>query len=151
MSIEEKRPIASMISTVIIFVAYYLIVYNKYMASQLSSTEELKFWGAVMLILIPVMIVGKILIYVLFSIINTIVTNEQESCLQDEFGRLIESKSSRNSHNAFMFGFVLAMGSLVLWHSSFAMFNILLFSILFSSIVQDLSQVYFMRKGISHG
>ena len=148
MSIQEKRSIVSMFSTVLAFVVYYVIVISKYYDVNFTTAEELKFWAAVILILIPVWIVSKIIIHILFGIINTILTKEYYDWKMDEFDRLIESRASRNFYNVFTGGFLVSMGSLVLGMSPFVMFNIILFSLLTGGIVLDISQLYFYRKGV---
>jgi len=99
MSIQEKKPLVSLVSNLLIFGIYYLLVFRKYNQSGFSSEEELRFWAAVILILVPVLIVAKIVLYILFSIVNTIVTKEQESMLTDELDNLIELKSTRNFYH----------------------------------------------------
>ncbi|WP_187696264.1 hypothetical protein, partial [Xanthovirga aplysinae] len=138
----------SMISNLLIFGIYYLMVWSRYQESSFTSTEEFRFWGAVILILIPVLIAAKIILYIIFSIINTIITREEEDFLKDEFGRLIESKATRNFHHVFMGGFLLSMGVLVIGLPPKTMFMILLFAIYVSSLTQDISEFYLLRKGI---
>ena len=149
MSIQEKRPIVSIISNLLTFGIYYAIVFNIYKESVSTIAEELKFWGAIVLIFIPVLIVAKIVLYIIFSIFNTIITGEkEENFLKDEFGRLIESKATRNSYHVFMGGFLLSMGSLVIGMPLLVMFNIILLSLIAAGMVQDLSEFYYLRKGI---
>ena len=148
MSIEEKRPIVSIMSNLLTFWVYYTIVFDIYNQGSYTMSEELKFWAAVILILIPVLIVSKIVLYIIFSIVNTIFTGEHEKFLTDEFGRLIEARSTRNFYNVFMAGFLLALVAAVLGMSLTIMFNVFLFSILGAGIVLDISQLYYLRKGI---
>ncbi len=148
MSIQEKKPLVSLVSNLLIFGIYYLLVFRKYNQSGFSSEEELRFWAAVILILVPVLIVAKIVLYILFSIVNTIVTKEQESMLTDELDNLIELKSTRNFYHAFMIGFFISMGALVLKLPITMMFVILLATIFVAGIVSDLSKFYFYRNGI---
>lgn len=149
MSIQEKRPIVSLISNLLIFGIYYLVVYRIYSSGNYTTEEEFKFWGAVILILVPVMIIAKIVLYIIWSIFNTIITREREpGFLKDEFGRLVESKASNNFYHVFMAGFLIAMGSIALGMSHNLMFGIFLFSILMASIMQDISQFYYSQKGL---
>lgn len=149
MSIQEKRSIVSMISNLLIFGIYYTIVFGIYSENIFTTAEEFKFWGATILILIPVLIVVKIVLYIIFSIFHTIVTKEKEdNFLTDELGRLIELKSTRNFNHVFTAGFLLSMASLVMNMPPSVMFIILLFSILVAFIIQDISRLYFHRKGI---
>ncbi len=149
MSIQEKRPIVSIISSLLIFGIYYVIAFNMYQERASTIAEELKFWGAIVLILIPVLMVSKIVLYILFSIFNTIITGEkEENFLKDEFGRLIESKATKNAYCVFMIGFLLSMGSLVMGMSPLVMFSIIMLSLMVSGMVQDFSEFYYLRKGV---
>src|SRR2546428_14190133 len=77
MSFQEKRNIVSLITTLLIFPLYCMYFFHKYQESSFSSTNEYSFWGAFILILIPVSIVAKIIIHIVFSMINTIATNDK--------------------------------------------------------------------------
>ena len=115
MSINEKKPIVSMISNLLIYSVYLMIVFNRYRGSSLTTEEEFKFWATVILVLIPVLIVSKIVLYIIYSIINTMITGQkEEGFLVDEFGKLIESRATRNFYHVFMIGFLLSVGSLLI-------------------------------------
>ena len=74
MSYQEKKNIVSLISTLLIFGFYCLYVFQKYQEGSIDSTDTFRFWGAVILILIPVSIVAKIIITIVFNIIYRITT-----------------------------------------------------------------------------
>lgn len=148
MSYQEKRSIVSLVSNILIFTFYYIYVLQLYQEQSLKSTDDFSFWGAVILIFIPVSIVIKIIIHIVFSIINTIATNEEEPSFSDELDKLIDLKATRNFCFAFLAGFFLSMGSLVIKMPPIVMFNILLFSMIVSGIIIDITQLYFYRKGI---
>lgn len=150
MSFQEKKNIVSLFSTVLIFVIYMMYVFQQYEEYSLDATETemFKFWGAVILILIPIAMVVKIINHIVFSIINTIVTKEKEPKFTDELDRLIILKATRNSHYVFVIGFAASMGSLVVDSSSSVMFIILLFSGFVSEVVGIMSQLYLYRRGV---
>lgn len=148
MSYQEKRAIVTLISSVLISVCYFLYVFNLYQEGSFGSTDTFKFWGIVILILIPVSIVAKIIIYIVFSIINTIATNEEECSITDELDKLIELKATRNSHYVFMIGFVLSMGALVIDLPPFMMFIVLIISGFLSEMVGVITQLYLYRRGV---
>ncbi len=150
MSIQEKRAVVSIVTTVITFVVYYIFIIRLYQGEDHTITEQLKFWGASILILLPIMIVSKIVMYIMFSIINTIITRQkEEQFLTDEYGRLIESRATKNFHCVFMLGFFASMGSLAFGMPLLIMFNILLASVLIGLVTLDLSSIYYLRKGIN--
>jgi hypothetical protein len=148
MSYQEKKNIVSLISTILIFGFYCLYVFQTYQEGRIDSTDSWSFWGSVILILIPVSIVAKIIIHIVFSIINTIATNEKEPSFSDELDKLIGLKATRNSHYVFTIGFVLSMVPLVMDMSPSVMFIILILSGLVSEVVGIITQLYLYRKGV---
>lgn len=148
MSYHEKKSIVSMISTLVIFVIYFMIVFHRYQAGNFDSTNVFGFWGSVILILIPVSIAAKIIIYIVFMIIYRMTTNENAPAFSDERDKLIGLKAERNSHWIFCFGFILAMASQVLHMSPSVMFIILILSGFVSDILGEISQLYFYSRGI---
>jgi hypothetical protein len=148
MSYQEKKNIVSLISTLLIFGFYCLYVYQKYQVGSIDSTDTYRFWGTVILILIPVSIVTKIIITIVFNIIYRISTKEVEPSFADELDKLIELKATKNSHYVFTLGFLLAMGSLVMDMPHSAMFIILILSGFVSELVGTVTQLYLYRKGV---
>ena len=148
MSFQERRSIVNMISTILITALYSAYMVQRYPEGSQYSADVFRFWGSFFLILIPVSIIAKIVIYIVFSIINTIATQEEEPPITDERDKLIELKATRNSLYVFMAGFLLAMGSLVIDMPPSAMFVILICSGIVSEMVSDISQFYFYRRGV---
>ncbi len=148
MNSEDKKPIISLLGTISLFIAYYFISGMSDFQSE-STTEVLQFWSTALLIMIPVLIAGKIILFILFSILYAIFTGDENfDFKRDEFGRLIESRATRNFYNVFIVGFFASMGALALGYSPIVMFNILFFSMLAGGIVLDVSEMYYSRKGI---
>jgi len=149
LSIEEKRPLLSLLSTLISFVAYYWYVSRLYAEKTLDMQGEIEFWSAVILILIPVFVVSKIVLMILLTTINTIITGDETRFDKlDEFGKIIDIKATRNFYHVFIVGFLIFLSSLVFSFNVFISFNIILFTILVSAIIADLSEFYYMRSGV---
>jgi hypothetical protein len=148
MSFQEKRNIVSLISTLLIFTLYCMYVFQRYQEGSLDSTDTFSFWGSVILILIPVSIVAKIIIHIVFNIIYRITTKEEEPSFSDELDKLIELKATRNSHYAFIIGFLLSMGSLVMDTPTYVMFILLILSGFLSEVVGVITQLYLYRRGV---
>jgi len=148
MSYQERRAIVSLISTILIAVLYSAVMIQGYPESDPYSVNIFRFWGAFILILIPVTIGAKIIIHILFSIINTVATNEEEPAITDERDRFIEWKAARNSLYVFSVGFLLAMASLVIDMPPAALFVILICAGVVSEMVSEISQFYFYRSGL---
>jgi hypothetical protein len=119
-----------------------------YQEGGIDPADSFSFWGAAILILIPVSIVAKIIIQIVFNIIYRITTNEKEPSFADELDKLIELKATRNSHYAFILGFLLSMGSLVMDMSPSVMFIILFISGFVSELVGIFTQLYLYRRGV---
>jgi hypothetical protein len=148
MSYHEKQNIVSIISTLLIFGLYSLYVYQVRLAADINLVNDFSFWGSVILILIPVSIVAKIIIYIVFDIIYTITAHEGAPAFSDERDQLIQLKATRNSLYIFMFGFLLAMGSQAVHMPPFVMFVTLVVCGLVSEIVADISMIYFYQRGV---
>ncbi len=148
MTTQEKRPIVFLVIDIITFLSYYAILLNIY-SSEMMSMGELSFWGASILLLVPIMIISRIVLYLFYSILNSVISKKsEEKFLVDEFGKLIKLRATRNFNNTFMLGFIITMGLLILGISITSMFKLLFFSVFAAFIVQNLSEFYYTRKGI---
>lgn len=144
---KERQTLVTLIATILIFVIYSLVVYNKYIAVNPEIINDFRFWGKAFIVLIPVAIVAQIIIHIVFAIINKIVTNEDIPTRDDERDKLIELKSIRISHWIFTLGFFLAMGSQAVSMQPWVMFFILIASGFLSGIISEVARFYFYRKG----
>jgi len=117
------------------------------MAGNMEIINDFKFWGKSFLIFIPVAILAQIIIYIVFAIINKMVTNEDIPTLSDERDKLIDLKAIRISHWMFTLGLLLAMGSQAMGMKPYVMFVVLIFSGFVSSILAEIAKLYFYRKG----
>jgi uncharacterized membrane protein (DUF485 family) len=148
MSYQEKKNVVSLTSTLLIFGIYCLYVFQMSQEGSINAVHSFHFWGAVILILIPVSIAAKIIISIVFNIIYRITTNEKEPSFSDELDKLIELKATRISHYVFILGFLLSMGSQVIDMPPSVMFITLIFSGLASEIVGVITQLYLYRRGV---
>jgi hypothetical protein len=147
MSIQEKRSLVFLISSILILGLYSLWVYNKYHDTILSNPNDFKFWGKTFLILIPVSIVANIVIIIVFTIINKILTNEDLPNITDERDKLIELKATRVSHWVFIVGFLLSMGSQAIGMQPWVMFISLIASGSAAAWADEITKIYLYRKG----
>jgi hypothetical protein len=148
MSYQEKRSIANIISSILIIAVYSAYMIQRYPEGGAYSTDVFHFWGAFFLILIPVSVVARIIIYIIFHILNAIATREEDVPITDERDRIIELKGTQISLYVFSVGFILAMVSLVLDMPPAAMFIILICSGIASEIVSEAAQFFFYRRGV---
>jgi hypothetical protein len=147
MSYQERRAIVLFISTALITALYTAIMLQRYPEAGAYSPEIFRYWGTFMLILIPVSIIAKIVIHILFSIANTVATREAEPDIEDERDRLIELKANRNALWVFTGGFLLAMVSLVLEQPPHVMFILLIGAGVASDMMSEASNFFYYRRG----
>ncbi len=148
MTYQEKKSVVNIISALLITGVYSWIIYQRHMAGRFDLTQDYRKWGTIFLIFIGVSIVARIVIYIIFHIINTIATREMEVPVTDERDKLIELKATRNKHFAFSLGFALAILSMSLGMTPVILFIAFFASCLISEIVENISQIYYYRKGI---
>jgi hypothetical protein len=148
MSYQEKENVVNIFSGLLITLVYGWIVYQKQLAGVIDLTEDFSQWGVVFLIFIGVSIVVRIIIYIIFHIINAIATREDKIPVVDERLKLIRLKGTRNSHYVFSGGFVLGIVGLSFGFPVYSIFIVFIISGLLSEIVDNGTQLYFHRKGI---
>ncbi len=145
---QEKKSIVNIISTLLVYGIYYWIVYQEYGDRVMSPDEELQYWGKTMLLIIPIAIASKIVIHIIFSITNRLVTSERQPCFEDERDKIIALTSTRNAFMVFGFGFLGALGVIAYGMPMRSMFIFMIVAGVLSDVFDNLSQLYFHRKGI---
>lgn len=148
MTYQEKKSIVSMISAILIFGFYCLYMYPQYPEAGLESPEAFHFWGSFVLILTVVSIVAHIVISIIFNIVFRMTTKEKEPNFADELDKLIDLKAFRNSFFVFVIGFLLAMGSLIIYQPLHVMFMILIISGFVSDVTGSATKLYHYRRGV---
>jgi hypothetical protein len=148
MTYQEKKSIVSLISTILIFGTYCLYMYPRHPEGGMVSLETFRYWGLFVLNLTLFSIVAHIIISIVFNIFFRITTGEKEPKFADELDKLIDLKANRNSFFVFIVGFLLAMGSLVIYQPSQAMFIILIISGFISDVTGSVTKLYHYRKGV---
>ena len=148
MSYQEKKTIVSIISSILIFTLYTLYAINHAETGSITSSSDFSFWGSFILVLLPVSIVAKVIIHIVFVIFNKIATNEDEPSLEDEFDKIIELKADRISLYVFFFGFILSMIPLVTDLPTYLTFLVLILFGFLSDLLGRIAQLYFYRKGV---
>ena len=124
------------------------IIYQKHLAGMYDLTQDFKKWGVIFLIFIGVSIVARIIIFIIFHIINAIATHEEKIPVQDERAKLIKLLGTRNSHYVFSGGFVIGIVGLAVGFPLYSIFIVFVVSGLLSEIVDNGTQLYFHRKGL---
>ncbi len=147
-SYQERRSIFNLISSILITVFYCAYMIRRYPQAEAYSQEVFQYWGSFFLILVIVSIVVKLIVYIIFSVINTVVTKEQEPSIIDERDQMIELKSARNGGYVFIIGFLIAMIFNSAGQVPALMFVILLCAGLASDMISSISEFFYYRRGV---
>jgi hypothetical protein len=148
MTYQEKQNIVNISSGVLITGIYAWIIYQRHVQGRFDLTEDFSKWGIIFLIFIAVSVVARIIIQIIFHIINAIATSEEDVPKEDERDKLVKLKAIRNSYYAFTGGFVISVVALALGMPVYGMFIALVLSGLLAEILDNGSQIYYYRKGI---
>ena len=148
MSYQERQNIVNMISGLLITAIYAWIIYQKQLEGSIDLTKDFSTWGKVFLIFIGVSIVARIIIMIIFHIINAIATREEDVPAEDERDKLIKLKSTRNSYYVFTSGFTMSIIALAVGMPVYWLFIVFVITGLISEIVDNSSQIYYYRKGV---
>ena len=148
MSYQEKQNIVNIFSGLLVTVIFGLLVYQRHLQGQFDLTEDFRTWGIVFLIFIGISVVVRIIIQIIFHIINAIATREEDVPKEDERDKLIKLKAMRNSYYAFTSGFVVSVVGLALGMPVHWIFLAFVASGLIAEILDNGSQIYYYRKGV---
>jgi uncharacterized membrane protein len=148
MSYQEKQNIVNIFSGLLVTVIYALMVYQRHLQGNFDLREDFRTWGIIFLIYIGISIVVRIIIQIIFHIINAIATREEKVPVEDERDQLIKLKATRNSYYAFSSGFVISVVGLALGMPVHWIFIAFVGFGLIAEILDNGSQIYYYRKGI---
>ena len=148
MSYQEKQNIVNIFSGLLVTIIYALMVYQRHQQGQFDLTEDFRSWGRIFLVFIGISVAVRIVIQIIFHIINAIATREEDVPLEDERDQLIKLKATRNSYYAFTSGFVLSVLGLALGMPVHWIFIAFVAFGLIAEILDNGSQIYYYRKGI---
>lgn len=148
MLFRERENLVYLVSNIVVSTGYFLYIAQRYVALGLDPSNDFSFWGSAILVMVPVFVVTRIIIRIIFSIVNVIATQSEEPDFLDEFDKIVELKATQNFYHIFMFGFFVSIFTLVLDMPPFVMFNILMLTIIIAGIVGDVLRIIFYRRGV---
>jgi hypothetical protein len=166
MSYQEKRTIFTVLTGLVLLIAYGVYTYGK-VQSGYNGVEDLRFWATTMLVFIGIgivlTIIGQIIFHILMAIsiavkekVNSADCSDEQieksinsSMVTDEMDKLIELKSMRIGFFFAGVGFVVGLILLVLNYSPIVMLNLLYVSFSLGSLLEGLLQIYYYRKVIN--
>ncbi len=149
MSFQEKRMIASIVTTFVVFGTYFLVIFGMYRDGRFAGGDAFSLLGQSILVLIVGGIVLNIVLTILFSIVLSIANRESNpSFVVDERDRQIELRASNISHYVFGAGFILSMIAMATGQTAFLVFNLIVASFGVASLVECVTQITLYRRGI---
>lgn len=147
MSYQEKRSLASLISTLVVAGVYLTYMAQRYPDAPTYSPEVMRFWATLLVVFVPAQAVGQLVTMVVFSIINYIATREEEPFITDERDRLIDLRATLYFYHVFMVGFYVALLTQILEMAPSVMFGVLTVSVVVAGTVLGIFQFLYYRRG----
>lgn len=154
MTYNEKKSVTNIISGVLITSIYAIVIYNKYLNGGIDDSNIFKFWAIIVLVFIPISIIARIIIMIIFHILETIVQTAQGNEIEDEMDmvderdKLIQMKASAISMYIFALGFILALITQLFDVSNHVFFIVLVLSGFITDIVSELIMIRYYRRGV---
>lgn len=154
MSYQENRSLTYIISSVFITGVYSYIIYQKYLSGALDDSNIFRFWAIIILIFIPISIIARIIIMIIFHILQSVVQAakgeevDAEMDIVDERDKLIEMKVARISMMIFALGFILALVTQLFDLSNHLFFITFLLFGLITDITSETMKIIYYRKGM---
>lgn len=150
MSYHEKRTFAQIVTTIIVFAVYALVLLNKYRSGDFADVEPLRLAAILLLLIIPIEIGSKIITLILFAIGRAIATGGKEVDIpvEDERDKLIELKAARIAAIVFGAGFFLAMGAIALAWPLMVSFLILFAALFACDLSTEIAHFRYYRRGL---
>lgn len=154
MSYQEKKSLTNIISSIIITGVYSIIIYQKYLNGSFDTSNIFRFWAIIILIFIPISIIARIIIMIIFHVMESVIQTAKgeevdlDMDITDERDKLIEMKAAKVSMMVFALGFVIALAVQLLEVSNHSFFIIMILSGFLSEIVSDTLSIIYYRKGV---
>jgi uncharacterized membrane protein len=148
MSYREKENLINIFSGIIITAIFGWIAYQRHMSGVWDLENDFSQWGKALLYFMGISIGARIAIYIVFSIINTIVTKEEDIPKKDERDKLIKLKATRNAYYTFSIGMLGGIIFLAIGMPVYGIFITFIGAGLLTEIMENVSQIYFYRKGV---
>lgn len=155
MTYQEKKSVTNIISSVLITAIYAVIMYQRYLNGNLDDSNIFHFWAVIILIFIPISIVARIIIMIVFHILESVVQaakgNEMEGAIDevvDERDKRIQMKASAISMYIFSLGFVVALFTQLFDVSGHLFFIIMIAAGLVTDIVSESLMIRYYRRGV---
>ena len=161
MSYTEKRTLAQMAITTLVFGAFYLVAFNR-----LSLESSLRDWAVMMLIFIGVLILASVILQVLFHILLSVDIAAREAIrdknfdekaigeavkgefIEDERDKLISLKSRQAACIASGIGFIAGLITLLFSALPALMLTVIFSATFLGSIAEGITHLVLTHKGV---
>jgi hypothetical protein len=154
MTYNEKKSVTNIFSSVLITTIYAIIIYQKYLNGALDDSNIFRFWAIIILIFIPISIAARIIIMIIFHILESVVQASKGKSIDDEIDivderdKFIQMKASATSMYIFIIGFVLALVTQLFDVSNHVFFIVLIAAGLITDLVSELLIIRSYRRGV---
>lgn len=154
MTYQERKSITNIVSSAIITGIYAFIMYQRFTDGLLDDSNIFRMWATIILIFIPITIVAKIVIMIIYHVMESIVQaaqgNEVSEVIEivDERDKLIELKSNTVSMFIFALSFILGLVTQMFDASGHVFFIVLAGGGFLSDIASELLKIRYYRKGV---
>ncbi len=154
MSYQEKQSVTNIISSILITTVYAIVMYQKYLNGGLDYSNIFKLWAVVILIFIPISIAARIIILIIFNILESVVQAAKGEELSDEMNivderdKLIQMKSSAIAMYIFSLGFIIALLTQLFDVSNHLFFIVMIAAGLVTDVVSELLVFRYYRRGV---
>ncbi len=154
MTYNEKKSVTNIFSSVLITTIYAIVIYQKYLNGVLDDSDIFRFWAIIILIFIPISVVARIIIMIVFHILESVVQASQGKNIDDEIDivderdKHIQMKASAITMYIFVLGFVLALVTQLFDVSNHVFFIVLVVAGLITDIVSESLIIRYYRRGV---
>ena len=154
MTYNEKKSLTNIISSLLITTIYGIIIYQKYLDGVIDDSDTFRFWAIIILIFIPISIVARIIIMIIFHIIESVVQAAQGKDIEDEMDivderdKLIQMKATAISMYIFALGFIVALITQMFDVSNHVFFIVLIIAGVITDVVSETLMIRYYRRGV---
>jgi len=129
-------------------------MYQKYLNGSLDDSNIFKFWAIIILVYLPLMVLTKIIMLVVFHIIEAIVLKAKgrnimdEVDITDERDKFIQMKSYNKTIYVFMVGFIIALFTQLFDISHHIFFFVLVVTGIVADVFSEILIIRSYRRGV---
>jgi hypothetical protein len=147
MSLKETRLVATLVTNLAIFAAYFIIVLGMQADGRFDGEDATRLIGQAVLILIGAQIVATVIIQILATIFHAIATRGQEPDITDERDKLIELRALRVAFIVTGVGILGAMTAMALGSTVFVTFQIIIAAMTVGDFIGNATRLRLYRRG----